>query len=65
MSSRPLDELRRDAEKVLSSGHSQLFITVEELRMLKDYEQVVGTADKREAWWPSAYVYVTVVEEGR
>lgn len=70
MSSRPLDELVRDAAKVVSEGGTQLVITIAELRMLKDYTQVVGTGDKNVAWWGAPGgsgqgVYVVVRDEGK
>jgi hypothetical protein len=40
---RPLDELVADAVKVASAGLDQLVIKRGELRMLKDYDMVVGT----------------------
>lgn len=42
---RPLDELLRDAGKAASEGRDHLLINRQELRQLKDYGLVIGTAD--------------------
>ncbi len=51
---RPLDELVRDARHAQDTDQDHLMINPTELRMLKEYAYVVGTADKRTAMlvWP-------------
>lgn len=42
---RPIDELMRDAENAAAAGIGHLLINPAELRQLKDYELVTGTAN--------------------